>query len=61
MVILNLGSKFENKVSHPEPTEWRLDISQVKRRDAGWYMCQVSQNPPIDIQPTRHPPDISQT
>ena len=31
------------KVSHPEPTEWRLDISQVKRRDAGWYMCQVSQ------------------
>jgi len=33
------------KVSHPEPTEWRLDISQVKRRDAGWYMCQVNTDP----------------
>ena len=31
------------KVSHPEPNVWRLNISQVEMRDAGWYTCQVSQ------------------
>ena len=29
------------RVSHPEQNEWRLEISDVRRRDAGYYMCQA--------------------
>ena len=35
------------KVSHPEPTEWRLEISDVRRRDAGYFMCQVAYFPTL--------------
>ena len=33
------------RVSHPEVNEWRLEISDVRRRDAGYYMCQVNTDP----------------
>ena len=33
------------KVSTPEKTEWRLEISDIKRRDAGFYMCQINTDP----------------
>ena len=28
--------------SHPAAQEWRLNVEAVRRRDAGFYMCQVS-------------------
>ena len=33
------------RVSQPEPTVWKLFISDIKRRDAGYYMCQVNTDP----------------
>ena len=33
------------RVSAPEKNIWRLDISQVRRRDAGFYMCQINTDP----------------
>ena len=33
------------KVSTPEKTEWKLEISDIKRRDAGFYMCQINTDP----------------
>ncbi|XP_023330700.1 neurotrimin [Eurytemora carolleeae] len=32
-------------VSQPEDTEWKLDIKDVRPRDAGFYMCQVNTEP----------------
>ena len=52
------------RVSHPEPTVWKLFISDIKRRDAGYYMCQVNTDPmqsQLSYLEVLEPPSISGT
>ena len=42
------------RVSHPEQNEWRLEISDVRRRDAGYYMCQAVSTLTTRFQRTKY-------
>ena len=33
------------KVSEPDSNVWRLEISDIRRTDAGHYMCQINTDP----------------